>query len=354
MIFNIYFMKKEIFLEKARKVHGYRYQYPTLLDNVMQMDLIDVSFEGRIYQQRVIKHFKGSRPENKTVNKTTEEFLISARKIWNDKYDYSLTEYKNARTKVKIIYEGIVYEQWPNGHLQGFPVEGFLDKKIFIEKSIRKWGKKYDYSLVDFKNAKSKVKIIFNGKIYEQTPNNHLNYSPEKANKKTTEEFILDGNLIHNSKFNYDKTIYMKTNIKLIITCPIHGDFEQTPNSHLNGKGCPSCKESSGEREVVKCLNKMDINFIRQKKFDDCKNIFPLPFDFYIASARTLIEFDGQQHFEPVEIFGGIEAYNKLKINDKIKNDYCEENYINLIRIRYDQIDAIPEILWESLKVFIK
>ncbi len=354
MKFNIYFMKKEIFLEKARKVHGYRYQYPTLSDKVMQMDLIDISFEGRIYKQRVIKHFKGNRPENKTLNKTTEEFLLEARRVWNGKYDYSLTEYKNARTKVKIIYDGIIYEQWPNGHLQGFPVEGFLDQKIFIEKSIQKWGKKYDYSLVDFKNAKSKVKILFNGKIYYQTPNNHLKYAPEKSNRKTTEEFILDANNVHDYKYNYDKSVYVRNQIKLIITCPIHGDFEQTPNSHLNGSGCPLCNKSNGEKEIAKILNKMKINFIRQKKFDDCKNIYPLPFDFYIASARTLVEFDGKQHFEPVDIFGGIEAYNKLKINDKIKNDYCEEHYINLIRIRYDQIDMIPDILCESLKVFIK
>jgi len=346
-------MRKEKFLEKARKIHGYRYQYPTLLDNVMQMDLIDVSFEGKIYQQRVVKHFKGNRPENKTVNKTTDEFITQSRKIWNDKYDYSLTKYVNARTKVKIIHNDIVYEQWPNSHLQGYPVEGFLNQDIFIEKAIQKWGKKYDYSLVNFKNANTKVKILLNGSIYNQTPHNHLKYAPERINRKTTDEFIIDSNLIHDSKFNYDKSHYVKTDVKLIITCPVHGDFEQTPNSHLNGRGCPSCSESKGEKEIARFLNKMNINFIRQKKFEDCRNMFPLPFDFYIASARTLIEFDGKQHYEPVDHFGGLEAYERNKINDKIKNDYCEDNYINLIRIRYDQIDSIPEILWENLKVFI-
>jgi hypothetical protein len=69
---------------------------------------------------------------------------------------------------------------------------------------------------------------------------------------------------------------------------------------------------------------------------------------------RTCIEFDGEQHFLPLSFFGGQEALDKLKINDKIKNDYCEDNYINLIRIRYNQIDDINNILYENLKNHIK
>jgi hypothetical protein len=69
---------------------------------------------------------------------------------------------------------------------------------------------------------------------------------------------------------------------------------------------------------------------------------------------RICIEFDGKQHYEPMSFFGGVDSFNKLKINDKIKNDYCEENYMNLIRIKYDQIDDIYQILWDSLKIYIK
>lgn len=69
---------------------------------------------------------------------------------------------------------------------------------------------------------------------------------------------------------------------------------------------------------------------------------------------RTCIEFDGKQHFQPMEFFGGVEAFEKIKINDKIKSDYCEDNYIDLIRIRYDQEDDIHQILWNNLKNKIK
>ena len=342
-------MKKDIFLEKARAIHGYRYKYPNIGSDIMQMDIIDVVYENVIYKQRVVKHFKGSRPEQKTKQKTTECFIQEAKEVWGNKYDYSLTIYKNARTKVKIIYDNIIYEQWPNGHLQKYPVEGYLDQEVFIQKSIKKWGNKYDYSLVKFKDAKVKVDILFNGIVYKQSPSNHLNYAPEKINRRTNEEFVRDSNLVHDFKYSYDKTLYTTNLNKVTITCPIHGDFLQTPSVHLRS-GCPHCNESKGEKEISKFLNKYNITYDRQHKFPDCKNIHPLPFDFYIPGKRTCIEFDGQQHYQPLPFFGGLPAYESLKINDKIKSDYCEENYIDLIRIKYDQIDDIYQILWNNLK----
>jgi very-short-patch-repair endonuclease len=233
--------------------------------------------------------------------------------------------------------------------------EDNLNQDYFIKKSKDKWGNKYDYSLVEYVNCKTKVKIIYNktGEIYEQSPSNHLMNSPEKiklAVRKTTEQFIRESNIVHDNKFKYDKTDYIKNNIKVIITCPIHGDFLQNPLSHVLGNGCSNCNESRGEKEITRFLNKYDINYERQHKFTDCKNIFQLPFDFYIPSKRTCIEFDGVQHYQPVEHFGGLKAYESIKINDKRKEEYGEENYIKLIRIRYDQFDEIHQILWNNFK----
>lgn len=348
-------MRKESFLEKARNKHGYRYEYIDLPDIVMQKDIIKIKYNEKIYEQRVLKHLKGNRPELKTNVKSSEDFIKNSIKVWGDKYDYSQCEYKNARTKVKIIYDGIVFEQLPNSHLSGFPCEGFLDQKVFLQKAIKKWGNKYDYTLVKFVNANTKVRIILNGTIYEQTPHNHLKYAPEKRlSKKTNDEFISEAKEIHDNKYSYDKVIYVSDRNKVTITCPIHGDFEQSCNAHIRGQGCPSCKESKGEREICAFLNRYQINFDRQKKFDDCKYENHLRFDFYIPSARTCIEFDGIQHFQPLDYFGGHIAYFKLKEKDKIKSDYCEDNYINLIRIRYDQIDDIYQILWNNLSDYIK
>lgn len=351
-------MTKQEFLDRAREKHGYKYKYPNIGDRIVSTDEIDIIYNGVLYRQKVSKHLTlGRCPEKNTPLKTTEQFIKEAEEFWGKgKYDYSLTEYKGALKKVKIIYDGVVFEQVAISHLSMAP-ENNMNHDYFIKKSKDKWGDKYDYSLTKYINSKSKVKIIYNGVIYEQTPSNHLLYAPENINlsiRKTTAQFIKEANIIHDNKYIYDKTNYTKNQEKVIITCMIHGDFTQRPLSHLQGNGCPSCSESKGEKEIAKFLNKYKINYSRQHKFADCKNVFELPFDFYIPSLRTCIEFDGKQHYEPISHFGGISAYELLKVNDKIKSEYCEDNYINLIRIRYDQIDNIYNILWESLKYLIK
>jgi hypothetical protein len=97
------------------------------------------------------------------------------------------------------------------------------------------------------------------------------------------------------------------------------------------------CNNSKGVIQITNILKRLNINFIQEKTFDDCYHIKKLPFDFYLNDFNILIEFDGKQHFEPVEMFGGLNEYLKLKINDEIKNNYCLNNIIKLIRIKYNQ-----------------
>jgi very-short-patch-repair endonuclease len=348
-------MTKEDFLLRARESHGYKYNYPNLNDKILSNDDIDIEYNGIIYRQKVVKHILlGRCPEKNTPSKTTEQFISEAKLIWFDKYDYSLVEYKGALKKVKIIYKGIVFEQVAVSHLNGQCCEKNLNQENFILKSKEKHGNRYDYSLVKFKNGNLPVLIGYKGIYYLQKPYYHLSGNrPENiklAVRKTNKQFINESNQVHDFKYNYDKSDYISNQIKVIITCPIHGDFLQRPLSHIQGNGCSNCNESKGEKEIARFLNKNNILYYRQHKFHDCLNIFELPFDFYIPSKRNIIEFDGKQHYEPIEHFGGLKAYESLKVNDKIKNNYCEDNYIDLIRIRYDQIDRIFDILKESLK----
>jgi hypothetical protein len=352
-------MTKEEFLDKAREKHGYKYQYPNLADKFLSTDDIDIIYNGVLYKQKVVKHITlGRCPEKNTPSKTTEQFITESKKVWGDKYDYSLVEYKGALKKVKIIYDGVTFEQVAVQHLKGVSVEKNLTKENFIRKAMIKHGDKYDYSQVRFKNGNTAVMIGYQGIYYLQKPYHHLSGNcPENIKlsiRKTTRQFVTEANLIHDFKYIYDKSEYVKNQVKVTITCPIHGDFEQRPLSHLRGNGCNSCGESKGEKEIAKFLDKFNFFYERQKKFHDCRNTFELPFDFYLPSIRTAIEFDGKQHYYPVEHFGGLKAYESLIINDKIKNDYCEDNYINLIRIRYDQMNDIYRILYENLKNYIK
>lgn len=142
-------------------------------------------------------------------------------------------------------------------------------------------------------------------------------------------------NELHGGLYTYDEDSYKSIREKINITCRKGHSFKQRVSNHLQGKGCPICRESFGERNISIYLENKNIEFIRQKKFPDCKYVGHLPFDFYIPNMNICIEYDGIQHFKPIDIFGGIKEFEKTKIKDKIKNEYCAKNNITLIRISY-------------------
>ena len=110
-----------------------------------------------------------------------------------------------------------------------------------------------------------------------------------------------------------------------------------TPDSLLAGHGCPFCTKSYGEKEISRLLVENNINFIPQYTFDDCKNTYALPFDFYLPDYYACIEYDGIQHFKPIDFFGGQQAFEDTQKRDAIKTNYCKANNIPLLRIRYDE-----------------
>ncbi len=164
-------------------------------------------------------------------------------------------------------------------------------------------------------------------------------------------EFIKKSNNIHNNKYDYSLIKYKKTNIKVKIICKTHGEFEQLPLSHLKGKGCSKCTSSKGEEMIMNILSFNNIDYISQKTFTDCKNVLPLPFDFYLPEQNICIEFDGKQHFEPIEWFGGSDAFESLKERDEIKNKFCLSNNIDLLRIAYYDYDNIEHIIRSKINI---
>lgn len=120
----------------------------------------------------------------------------------------------------------------------------------FIQKSRESHETIYDYSLVNYVNSETKVTIICpHHGPFEQKPSVHIRGSDcpfcsrikQVKKRSTTEDFITKANLVHKGYYNYDKTSYTLVRNKVVITCPVHGDFEQKANSHLNGFGCLSC-----------------------------------------------------------------------------------------------------------------
>jgi very-short-patch-repair endonuclease len=286
------------------------------------------------------------------VNKT-EIFIIRASKVHQNKYVYSEVDYVNNQTKVKIIcpLHGEFF-QIPKNHLNnhGCPkcALEFKSKnsRFSLEKVVRKFkkihGNLYGYSLVDYINNHTKVKIICKKHgMFEQQPKHHNSGSgcPKCSGnlKLTNSEFIKKSKKFHGDKYDYSEVKYTNSHVKVKIICRKHGIFEQQPTHHINGSGCPICRSSKSEQIIENLLKENKINYIRQYKFEGCKNKRELPFDFYLKDYNVCIEYDGVHHFKSVEIFGGEEGFKKTKNNDNIKTKFCLENNIELIRIKYNQ-----------------
>ena len=106
------------------------------------------------------------------------------------------------------------------------------------------------------------------------------------------------------------------------------------------------CNESRGEKIISENLEKLNINYIREKKFNNCRDQMLLPFDFYLPNYNICIEYDGIGHFIPIKHWGGIKHLKYVQYHDKIKTDFCKKNKINLIRISYK--DNIDNIIYEN------
>jgi len=220
-----------------------------------------------------------------------------------------------------------------------------LTTEQFIEKAKLIHNNKYDYSLTKFINSKTKVKIIcpIHGE-FEQFHGKHLSkkgcfkcgfISRCKLATSNTETFIKKAVKVHGEKYDYSNVTYIGKENKVEIKCKYHGIFSQTPHNHLAGNGCPHCRESKGENIINHFLTKNNIKFIPQKRFADCRNILPLPFDFYLTEYNICLEFHGIQHFKPRTKFGGEKEFKKTQLRDSIKLNYCKTKNILLIVITY-------------------
>jgi len=231
-----------------------------------------------------------------------------------------------------------------------------LCKNEFLKRCEEKHGNKYDYDLVDYINAKSKIKIFCREcKIFfEQEAKSHMNgsgckYCAFKNQTMNFEELIDKFKQIHGNKFDYSLVEYKNSQIKIKIFCnKCLKVFEQSPNNHMRGNGCPKCNESKGEIRVAEYLSEKNIRFIPQKTFQTLRDIRSLKCDFYLEDLNLLIEYDGAFHYTAKR---GSTTENKQKNleaqqrRDKIKDEWAKANNIPLLRIPYWDYDRIEELI---------
>ena len=142
---------------------------------------------------------------------------------------------------------------------------------------------------------------------------------------------------------------YINSHTRLLWECKHGHKWLANPTNIKSKKWCPFCNSSQGEKKINDFLIKNNIIFEKEKRFNDCKNIKKLPFDFYLSEHNILVEFDGEQHFKPTRFNScsneyANEMFLKIKQNDELKNKYCIDNNIQLIRIPYT-IKNVEEFL---------
>ncbi|MDP1609398.1 MAG: hypothetical protein Q8L98_08835 [Chlamydiales bacterium] len=312
------------------------------------------------------------------AKKAAAEFEVKARATHEDKYDYSQVKYKNAHTLVEIScnIHGSFFQR-PYAHLQGSGCmkcgiistakKRTISLEGYIEKAKQKHGEKYDYSKTVYVSNREFILITcFEHGDFSIRAGNHLTgqgcvkcgaIKRVDGRRDTKEVFVKKANEIHNNRYEYTSVIYKGSHFKVVILCPDCGPFLQKPSDHLGSKsGCPLCVNqlnSRGVKKIVSYLLANNLKFEREKTFSSLKSAKAgnksLRFDFYIQEFKTLIEFDGLQHFKPIAKWGGEKTYKALKENDELKNEWAAQEGFKLVRIKYTEEEVIEKILSDLL-----
>ena len=151
-------------------------------------------------------------------------------------------------------------------------------------------------------------------------------------------------------------TKYIKNTSKLKVQCPKGHEYEVSWGHFNEGKRCPVCNSSKGEKRISLFLKENNINYEVQKLFKECSYKRMLPFDFYLPDHNICIEYDGQQHYDIIDFSGknqkrAEEQFKQTQKKDNIKTQYCLDHNIKLIRIPYWDFKNIENILKQELNL---
>ena len=277
------------------------YTYESLPESFLSSDRIPITcLKHGEFLQRAVHHYyyKTGCPKcAENVQMTTAQFVEKANEVHDRYYDYSSTVYEDGGSKIiiKCPKHGL-FEQRAGGHLQGRGC----------------WECSHD------------------------------------SKRLTVDEFKTKASSLHGSRYDYSLVLFHTNKDKVKIKCPVHGIFEQCVNDHLKRQGCHHCKTSKGEMEISEILTRHGINYVREYSLPDSK----FRYDFYLPDQNILIEFHGEQHYKPVEIWGGKKALRKQRVTDRKKRDLAKTSNIPLVTLNYlhQKSNSIEEVLIRGFK----
>lgn len=289
---------QELFLTKAKEKFGNKYQY--LFPKKFNSRSTIIVICPRHGRQETLVNTHLSRKKNatgcpecgyelryKNVQLTKEEFVERAKRVHGDKYDYSQTNYIGNIDPIRIVCKGCgEFETTSRSHLSGcgcgnctyreVHTSQRTKQSVLLKRFQKVHGNVYDYSKVNYEGNKTKVEIVCktHGSFWV-SPSKHedgqgCNKCRKENNRKEMEKSVfLRLKKIHKGFYDYSKSIYLGYNTKMVIGCPIHGDFKQTPNTHLYAKGgCPRCADLKSRSKISKASQKwLDSLNIKEREY---------------------------------------------------------------------------------------
>lgn len=295
----------EDYINEVKKIHGDKYDYSKIIYINNHTNVCVICFKHGEFNIRPdhLKNGSGCKEcfkeeQSKRHLLTNEQFIQKAKEIHNNKYDYSVTNYRGHRYGVDLIC----------------PIHGKFTQNAGDH--LRGCGCKECGKVIMWDNR---------GRI-------------------NTEDFIKKAREVHGTKYTYDKVEYVNAKTPVTITCKKHGDFSQTPSNHILGCGCSKCAKSKMVNEIIKHLSKRNINYNLEETFNWLAiNGNKLRIDIFLPDYNIGIECQGLQHFQPIEYWGGEKTFEKTKLYDEIKLKLCTDNGIKLV-----YYTNLKKIIWDK------
>jgi hypothetical protein len=288
--------------------------------------------------------------------KTDKQFKQEVFDLVGNEYTF-LDTYVNTMTKIRVKHNkcGNTYEVTPDNFLHG-------NRCSYCAGNARKTDKQFkqevfdlvgsEYTFLDkYVNSQTKLRVKHNncGNVYRVIPNNFLRgkrcsycYGNTKKTDKQFKQEVFD--LVGNEYTFLDPYVSNETKIRVKHN-KCGNVYKVIPTNFLRGKRCPFCTDTpKGELIIIKILDKLGINYDYQKTFDDLKDDRLLSYDFYLPDQNILIEYQGLQHYQPIDYFGGETKFKIQQKHDQMKLNYAKKHGYNLILVPYT-VDTLPKIM---------
>lgn len=357
----------EQFIEKAKLIHGKKYDY-SLVDYTFWDSKINIICKVHgVFSQLGYNHLKGKGCPKCSVFRiansrrlNTEKFISKAILIHGSKYSYKNSNYVDCNTPLEIFcnQHQIHFVQKPNLHFRtvGCPScskytsikKISLNNETFLKRCKDLYNNRFIYNNFYIKgDTLMEIVCPLHGIFYQKASEHLRGHSCQKCagRYKTHHEWVEEARIIHGNKYEYlTEYKYSEGYLKIKCSNKKHSIFRQKANNHLQGQGCPECGLSKNklETKLKEFLKKEYKKIIFQYMPEWLKTIKmgKQSLDICLLKYKIAIEYQGIQHFKPVEFFGGDLKFIENQERDERKRLLCEENGYKLFYFSYTAKDV--------------